>query len=208
MRAKYKLVRITKRGEERWLVWLWWKGKKEQRTWYDYGTPIASEFYANRLAERINGDIEEHEKNFDPRRWFTQSLFFGKYAQEWLKKHLKDYAPSVRNDVQRVVNMAIDSPLAKYDLREIRAGHIRDIYDSLPEHLKPKTKQNMMGQIRTIFSDAYEREEIPKVPPFPKISVPEPETRYTTPDWVERIILAIDKRQRPIYVLMWTCKGK
>jgi integrase len=202
MKAKY-YRRSDNSG--RWTVILYWKGKRYYRGYYDLREPLSSERLAHRIAEQINGDIEEKGKAFDPRRWFQPAgseMAFKNYAEKWLGRQ-KHYAPSVIRDVHRYIQMAIDH-FGLVDIREIRAAGVEDFAESLPAHLSSKTRKNILTVLRKLFSDAYRREDILRIPPFPVVSVPVPEVKWTTREWQDKIIDAIPERDRPIFVFCQT----
>lgn len=197
-------ARVYQRGPSRYLVYLSWQGKKYFRSYYDHRFKLITPELAHRLAESINQDIDAKGKGFDPRQWFACSGFiFQAYADQWLKDHQAGYAPSVRRDVVRMV-AAAQAYFDNLDIRAVRSGHLEDYLKQLPDHLSLKTKQNYLITLHKIFSDAYRREDILRIPGFPRLTVPEPETRWITADWQDRIIKAIPARDRPIFLFIRT----
>lgn len=203
-----------------WIVWLNWGGKSWKRSHYDDDIALIHQDMAIQIASAINADIKRRGKNFDPRRWFRTRGYeyqFSQYAQNWLAKQTH-YAPTVIRGVHRYVGYATEF-FGKIDIREIRKGDIEDFLTSLPEHLSPKTRRNVLGTIHKIFSDGYDREDIDRIPGWPKVSVPEPEIRWISREWQDKIIENIPKRHQPIFrflqtygcrpgearALMWDC---
>ena len=165
MKAKYYRHR-----HNRWVVVLWWNGKQHRRFHYDDRTPLETEALARRIAERINGDIEDKCKNFDPRQWFRSAgyeFYFETYAEKWLDRQ-SHLAPSYAKDVKRFVNKHWVPFFGKKDIRQIRAGDIQDFRHWLPNHLSEKTKKNIVDALHVLFVDAHNREDILRIPPFPK----------------------------------------
>jgi integrase len=197
MKAKYYRHR-----KNRWVVVLWWQGKQHRRFHYDdRRTPLEAEAMARRLAERINADIEEKGANFDPRQWFRTAgdeFQFEAYASKWLDRQ-KHLAPSYVKDVKRYVNEYWLPHFGKKDIRQIRAGDIQDLRHSLPDHLKDKSKKNIVDALHVLFVDAYNREDILRIPPFPTIRFQEPEIQWINEEWQDRVIKAIPENDRPIF---------
>lgn len=190
---------------DRWVVYLSWKGEKYKRYHYDGDIPLVHKQMAEQIASAINADIKSRGKNFDPRQWFrtpSYELEFKSYANKWLGNQ-KHYAPSVIRDVRRYIRFASDF-FNRKDIREIRKGDIEDFLNYLPERLSPKTKSNALGVIHKLFRDAFDREEILRVPGFPNIPVPEPEIKWVNREWQDKIIAAIDPRDRPIFIFLRT----
>ena len=95
----------------------------------------------------------------------------------------------------------------------------QDFLHSLPDRLAPKTKKNILTALHKVFSDAYKREDIQRIPPFPTVDVPEPELQWINQEWQHKALQAMDERHRPIFIfgmfyglrpgearaLMWDC---
>ena len=69
------------------------------------------------------------------------------------------------------------------DIRTIRSGHLEDFLHWLPKRLAPKTKKNILGALHKVFSDAYRRDDIKRIAPFPSVDVPEPELKWLSQKW-------------------------
>lgn len=192
-------ARYYRKGPTRYLVYLSWRGRKYWRSYYDHRFKLINEDLARRLTESINQDIDDKGKGFDPRQWFEcRGFAFRVYADQWLIDHQMGYAPSVRRDVGRMV-AAAQAYLGEMDIRSVRHGHLEDFLKQLPAHLSPKTKRNYLITLHKIFSDAHRREDINRIPGFPKLSVPEPETKWLSREWQDKVIDAIPGPDRPIF---------
>ena len=197
-------ARAYRHRENRWLVSLHWLGKRYKRFHYDDRTPLETEALANRIAERINGDIEDKGKNFDPRVWFRtpgNEFAFASYSENWLDRQ-KHLAPSYLKDVRRFVRMYWVPFFQQKDIREIRSGEIEDFIHWLPERLAAKSKHNILSALHKLFTDAVRREDILRKPEFLTIDVQEPEIKWLSKQWQDRIIQAILERDRPIFKFM------
>ena len=198
-------VRFYQRAPNRYLVYLSWKGKKYWRSHYDHRFKLINADLARRLTESINNDIDTKGKGFDPRQWFESKGFaFRAYADQWLKDYQAGYAPSVRRDVGRMVAGA-QTYFEGMDIRAIRSGNIEDFLKQLPAHLSPKTRKNYLITLHKIFSDALRREDILRIPAFPRIMVPEPETKWMSEVDQEKVFEKIPAPDRPIFeFLKWS----
>jgi integrase len=203
---KAKVYRRSGRND-RWRVVLWWKGKQYTRYHYDLaGIPLESEVLARVLAEKINRDILKRKEAFNPDLWFNGAkdyFSFEPYVERWFDRQTH-YAPSVVPDVKRYVLKYAASYFKDMDILEIPAAHIEDYYHSLPQKWSEKTKKNAMQKLHKVFSDALRREDIYRIPPFPVIYCPEPEFKRISLEWQAKIIRAIPKRDRPIFIFMRT----
>jgi integrase len=194
-----------------YVVYLHWGKAKngKRKTWKrhtfdDEGTPLVHEVLAKKLADRINADIVARGSHFDPRRWFNRSdkeMQFRSYAEAWLDKqtHL---APSYIGDVRRAIVKYCVPFLGTMHIATIRKRDIIDFLDWLPNRLAAKTKKNILGVLRKLLSDAWRREDIPRVPPFPRISVPESEIKWLSSEVQAKVIAAMPKQHRPIFRFM------
>jgi integrase len=200
MRAKV-YERKDRKGT-RFFVYLYWKGQRKKR--YDDidGTPLEGRYRAERLAHRINGDIEENGKNFDLNRWF------GKNANELI------FANYVKAYIDRKANTSWSMEFAKVkeshaknhwvpffqdkDIREIKLGHLEDFLAFLPAHLQIGTKKSIMDGLRGLFFDAHRREDIDCIPPWPKIKVPEKPVKYLEPEQQDLVIAEFAQENQPI----------
>lgn len=205
-------AKICKRsGRDTWFVYLDHKGQRYYRSHYDDKTPMLHERMALRIAEAINADLEEKRKYFDPRQWFRTGDFefqFSVYAEKWLTKNLGHYAYGTRWHTRKYAQWAIDY-FSETDLRTIRKAHIADYLETLPSRgkkrtLSAKTVKNALDLLHVIFNDAFSNELLMRVPGWPKVSVPEPEIKWITAEWQDRIIAEIPERDRPIFQFIRT----
>jgi integrase len=190
----------------RWTVHLYWKGKQYRRSHYDQLHPLYNQDMAAQIASAINAAIAKDPAGFDPRQWFTVSGYefqFKTYAEKWLVDRLDHYAPSVVRDVNRYVYLAINH-FDKTDIREIKGFHLEAFLKALPPKFSDKTKKNVCTVLHKLFADAGRSEMLPRLPAFPVIEVQEPEIKWITREWQEKIIEAMPERDRPIVLFMVT----
>jgi integrase len=199
-----------RKGRGRWIVRLHWKGKEYTRYHYDEQVNFVHIEMARQIASAINADISKKGKAFDPRQWFRTPGYefqFDQYSDRWLTCNQMRYAPNVRRDVNRYVGFATEF-FKKTDLREIRKIDFKDFLEWLPGQFKKnpseKTLKNVMTVLHKVFSDAHDDELLQRIPPFPKISPPDPETRWISKEWQRKIIDEIPEHDRPIFIFMCT----
>jgi integrase len=200
-------ARWYQKGPNRYQVYLHWQGKPYYRSHYDHRFKLDDEIKARRLADSINQDIDAKGPGFDPRQWFEVKGFnFRIWADQWLREHQLGYAPSVRRDVGRMV-ASFQVYFGEMDIRSIRAGSIEDYLKTL-SRLSIKTQKNYLIQLHKLFSDAYNREDIARIPGFPRLQVPEPETRWLTEEDQNRIFEKIPEHHRPIFwfLRLYACR--
>ena len=194
-----------------YVVYLYWgkengRRKKWTRHTFDHeGIPLVHEVLAKELVKRINKDISVKGASFDPRRWFNLSYkdyHFKLYAERWLDKREAQLAPSYFRDVKRAILKYCVPFFGEMNIRVIRAADIEDFLYWLPQRLSLKTKKNILGVLHKLLADAWRREDIDKVPPFPQISIPESEIKWLPSDVQLEVIAAIPEVHRPIFKLM------
>lgn len=201
--ARCKFYQRQDSGEPRYVVYLYYQGKKWTRTWCDDGTAIDSRGRADRITNLINGDLEKLGKGFNPRKWFgydRNELNFGPYADKWLRAATKEgrYARGSLVDVERYVDRAVKA-LGAMDMRTIKQAHIKDYLSSLSA-FAPATRKVHLDFLHTIFADAaVDYEDVITVPHFPSVEIPEKEVKWITEEWQEKIIRKIPEHDRPIF---------
>jgi integrase len=186
--------------KDRIVVYLNWKGKTYQRGWWDDLFPILHEDMANRLCGQINDDLSRKGRRFDPSVWFDKGASikgFHTYADEWIERqtHLSNNSfPKAARTVKLIKEFQDWSQLP---VDQIKAGHIEDFLKWLPAHLSTRSKKDFLGWLHKIFSDAYKREEVIRIPPFPRVNAPEKEIVWLSKEWQEKIINEIPEHERP-----------
>lgn len=194
-----------RKDRDKYIVQLYWQGKPYKRSHYDDYLGLINKAMADQIAGAINADIRIKGKDFDPRQWFRTSGFefrFDQYVQEWLPRQTH-YAPSVHKDVKRYAKCFTEF-FGQTDIRQIKKGNLVDFIEWLPSHLAPKTKANILGLLHKLFSDAFESEILHRIPGWPRIEVPEPEIKWITRKWQDKIIAKIPVHDRPIFIFIRT----
>ena len=192
-------AKVYRKSEDRWLVQMYHQGIQYRRFMWDEKTPLVHRKLAEILADSINTDIKRKGKYFDPRQWFSPRAYdlqFNRYAKKWLdtQSHLTSY-PDIKSYFERW----IIPHFGQEDIRELRKGHIKEFLSQLSEAYAPKTCQNILGLLHKMLADAYDDEILLRIPPFPRVQVPEVELRYLSQEQVYEIISNIPERDQPIF---------
>ena len=177
---------------QKYYVDLYWNGKIKL---YSDKTGQALDSYAraDRLLNYIRTEIDEG--TFDPKNYQKKevdALRFKNYVDNWLQRRELEYQ---RGHIPKSYMKEIKSYILRHylpffqqtNLRNIREGHIQDFKNQLPPHINHKTVANILGVLRTIFSNAFERRDILVMPKFPKVQFEEPVTRWIT--WEEQQVI-------------------
>ena len=206
MKAKVYQNKDKRLKSERWIVILYWNGKHHKRYHYDErGTPIETKAMAERIAHRINADIEAKGKSFDTRAWFRTAdneFYFENYVLKWYERKGKTVSNGYAIDLKGCIHNYFIPFFGKKDIRTLRYGDFEDFLYWLPDKLKVSTKNKLLIILKSLFNDACKREDIFKVPAFPKVNVPEPEFKWLDAEWQAKVINAIPERDRPIFQFM------
>lgn len=188
-------------------IQLYWKGVRYWRGHYDdQFNKMQHRDMADRIAHAINADIEKKKAAFDPRQWFKTPGYefqFDLYTDKWLAENQLRYAPAGRTQVGLYCR-TFTAYLQKTDLREIRKHDLKELLKTFPPTWGPKTSKNALGLLHKILTDAKDDELLEKLPGFPDIQVPEPEVKWITREWQDKIIGAIPERDRPIFIFIAT----
>jgi integrase len=146
---------------------------------------------------------------FDLREYLqaeVKGLQFENYAVAWIARrerevergHLsREYLRTTRVYVHRYMIPFF----GKRNLRDIQEGAIEDFRDQLPTHLRAKTVYNILGILQKMLTDAHRRRDINRLPAFPTISVPDPETKWIGRKDQERILAQIQDPVRRAFFL-------
>ncbi len=137
---------------------------------------------AARLLEHIRYEIDNH--TFDPKFWIKtdyEKFIFKNYVWNWFDRSSENLAPSTRSKRKGFIKNYHIPFFGKEDIRKIRSGLIEDYYLSLPRTMSNKQKKNIIDDLHKLFTDAWRREDIEKIPVFPEV-------KFNTPvfNWIDR----------------------
>ncbi len=189
------------RHGNRFFVQLYWNGKIEkfwsvliQGIWH----PIKSHENAEKLLRAIQEDIDRDKAAFDPRSFRPSfPLSIGEYHKTWLEQI--DVTTKTRRDYRTaIVKYAIPFFGADKDIRKFRKAELVSFQKSIGG--SEKWRHNVVGSLKSMLRWAYQNEEIKHLPPFPKMSTPEPpEIEYLTLDQQEQVLAHIPPQDAPIF---------
>ncbi len=177
------------------------------------GFPLDSWERASRLLNAIRYEVDQGK--FDPREYVSQghlSLMFANYAREWLQRReleyerghiVKSYLIEMRDYVRRYYLPFF----AKFNIRDIREGHIEDFRNWLPPHLSAKTIHNILGILHKLFKDAFRRKDILVLPEFPKVEKGDPVTRWISEEEQRLVLAQMDDPVRRAFYLFLMKQG-
>jgi integrase len=181
----------------RYLIDVWVPGTGQKKIYSDdQGYPYDSWERAVRKLTAVRYEIDQGK--FDPDKHIKRepkSLKFENYVERWLERREKecsrrDISKSYLTDIKSFTRRYFIPFFGEMNIRDIRAAHIDDFRNWLPEHLSTKTVRNIMGVLHKLFSEAYDkRKDILVLPKFPEIPQSEPVTRWITEE-EQRLVLA------------------
>jgi len=178
----------------RWFVSVYWGGKQHRIFRYN-GEPMFDPRTADKLLNKIRAEIDAN--TFQVKAYFPDSpLSIAEYTKRWL--HIINVKSNTHKDYRLSVNRYIVPYFKDKDIRHIRHNDLTEFYRWIPRG--EKGKYNVMSCLRTMLRYAWRNEDIPKVPPFPRLTMGErPEIQYYTLEQQERVLAAIPARHRPIF---------
>ncbi len=192
----------VRRNRENFYIDLHWKGERLRLFTDKAGYPFYSERQANRTLEAINAEIDLEERGqgrFDPRNYIKRelkALRWINYLEAWIERQRKrqkagEISREYLRMIQSLAKNHIRSMFNNQNIRDLTKGIIDDAFTALPQHLSLKTKYNIQGVIAKIFQDAFDREDIPRVPKMSKINLVEPETTFCEEEDQEKILAEV-----------------
>ena len=188
---------IQDRRDKKWHISIYW----EKKRYKIFKHPVTGEpFYNRKQAEkqlsRIRGEIDLGD--FRPRAWLPDKpLSTRQYCKAWLKD--LDVSKKTKIGYATAINKYIIQFFKDKDIRNIRYNDIKNFKKQLP--LSEKGIYNTVGVLKTMLREAYRNEDIPRVPPFPKLSLnDEDETiEYLEIKQQDRILEKIPEKHKPIF---------
>ena len=198
-----------KTAPTRYFIDFGWKGNRLRIFTDKEGHPLSSWEGTYRLLTVMRAKVDE--KNFDLRKYVkveVKGLIFSNYAAAWLARREKEVerghlSRGYFRSVKIYVNRFLDPFFGKYNIRDIHEGLIEDFRDQLPVSLKLKTVYNLMGILRKLLADAHRRRDINRLPDFPTVDFPDPETKWIGKKDQEAILAEVkDPVCRTLFLLM------
>ena len=91
------------------------------------------------------------------------------------------------------------------NIRELRTGQMEDFDLHLKKKgLAPKTRSDVLTELRFILKRALRRQDIARVPEFPMVRVPEKEIAWYNQEQQQRILEQLPEEHRSIFSFMFT----
>jgi len=190
----------------RYYIDLYWQGKKVRIYSDKSGQTLSSYEQAKRLASKIEYEIEH--KTFDPSKYVKsdfQSFLFENYIQRWLDFSESRLKPSSFKSRKVLAFKYLIPYFKSKDIRELRTADIQDFYSFLKKkNLSLKTIYNILAELKALLNFAKKREDIEKVPVFPKVKVEEKPIVWLTKEQQMNLLKAIPEKHRPIFIFLFT----
>lgn len=172
------------------------------------GRRLTDYIHAERVLGEINNQIERG--GFFPELWASakaNKLLWDNYLAEYLAAEERRLLP------ERAATLAKKRALARHlvwfngrNIREVRAGDLED-FAALPclsLALSPKTRKDLVEELRHIFRRAASRDDIERLLQFPVVEVPESEIAWLKADTQETLLAQLPAVHRPIFAFMMT----
>jgi integrase len=183
----------------KYFVDLYYAGRQIKIYSYKSGRILDSYQIALETLEHIRYEIRNHQ--FDPTKYvkidIARFLF-----QNLIKKWLDAKTDLISIFKYQQVNKNFFVFFNNTDVRDIRASHVYEFYQQLPDRLSEKTKKNIMDALKAFMNWAYRLEYVEKIPIFPTIKID-----LKVPNWIherdqEKILLALPEKDRLIYLFL------
>ena len=189
----FSMAGKIRRNRENFYIDLHYEGQRIKLYSDKDGSPIYSERQAARLLERIRSEIDSGE--FNPKNYIKRelkALQLDTYALAWLERQKErldlgeishGYYQFLALTVRRHI---VSHPMGDRDIRNFTKGFFDDYLRKIPG--APKTKKNFLAVLKSIFIDAVDREDLLKIPKFPKIEVKQKRIKWLTPEAQDEIL--------------------
>ena len=219
LRGKWKIIRGRHRdnlcciqcGEaaRRPEIVLSWQGKTLRISHNQTGERFSSYDDAFLALGTIREQVEKQA--FYPEHWSSAAqnkMLWENYLAEYLRNEALRLLPG--QEATYAKKRSLSKHLAWFNgnsIKTINTGQIKR-FASLPclrLALAPKTRADLLGELRHIFREAKENGEIASVPLVPPVSLPEPGVPdWLTPEQQMKIIDKIPERHRSIFLFWFT----
>ena len=183
-----------------------WQGRR----YYLSRDKRGDRFESHAHAERFQGHISEliASGEFDINDWLDERPWaFKHFSGKWLRHYedllrMGEISPSTMREKRRLMRDYFLPFFGEMDIRRVRAGTIEDFVAQLPDHLSPKSRKNLVIDLRAFFGWLFQREEIQRIPPFPKIRWDRPPIEYMPEeDWI-KVLECIPEADRPLFITL------
>jgi integrase len=213
-------VQPAEYNPNRFYIQIWWQGGL-CKLWFDCDS--FQPFYSRKRAKKYLSIVQQQIDNgwFNPAHWKPDSpILIKNRAIQWIEDK-QGISDKTRQGYKIDIKKYIIPSLGNRDFRKLRAGEIQDLYINLIESKGGDIPYKALSTLKTMLNDLYRREEIMRVPPFPRLSRPSEQrvVNYLTLVQQEAILKKIPERHRPIFefgmeyglrtqevrAIMWDC---
>jgi integrase len=178
-------------------IQLYWQDKPIKISRDREGNTIHSFHHARIVLDGIRAEI----KTFDPATYHKQSgTSFRAFWQKFVSKYEKK--PGTHAKVESVGRLHILPTFGDYQMRDIRAYHIDEWWDTIKKkELSPKYMNDIHQWLKRFFTMAASIDIVEKIPKFPAPeSIPEPEVdEWLTEEEQLTVLQNLPEYDRPIF---------
>lgn len=208
------ICRTCKTVPNRYMVDLFWKGKRIRIFSDRSGQAIDSYDRALRVVFKINQDMED--RVFDPSHYIKaeqEKYWVSTLIEQFIKYKEKGLAPSYKKDFKRMLNIA-SIYFKTTDVREIRKIDIirfkeyveikkKNINSKTEKNISPKTVKNIIDVFKSfLYYCKKDLEIIYNVPSFPEIAVGTPSYKWLTQEDQIKLYNLIPGKHKPIFAFL------
>lgn len=193
---------------KKFFIDLSWNGERIKIYTDKSGMVLDSFQRALNLQAKIQYEVENHI--FDPSKYSKEDqkkFVFDNCIEKWFSEKedgvKKGILASSYVDKLKIYKENFILPFFRgKDVRDIRTVDIKEFHKQLPEILSPKYVKNILNALENFFNSLIEDEIIEKKPTFPKVSIPEPPTKWCSRETQDKILEAIPEKHRPIFFFL------
>ena len=187
----------VRQNRKNWYIDLHFKGERIKLYSDKEGYPLDSEKRADRLLAHIRYELDHGL--FDPKNYVKRELKglrWDNYLDAWILRQVaRREAGEISREYLRMIQSLARNHIVEMfgsrSIRDLTKGIIDDAFTALPKHLSAKTKYNIQGIVSKALKDAFEREDIAKLPKMTRIVVADPRTSFIEPDEQEKILAEV-----------------
>ena len=187
----------VRQNRQNFYVDLCFKGERVRLFSDKEGYPLDSQKRADRLLAHIRYELDHGL--FDPKNYVKRELKglrWDNYLDAWIERQQarQDAGEISREYLRMIRSLArnhIREMFGNRSIRDLTKGIIDDAFVGLPKHLSTKTKYNIQGVVSKVLKDAFDREDIAKVPKMTRVEVADPRTTYLEEEAQERVLTEV-----------------
>jgi integrase len=186
-----------RQSRKNWCIDLYHNGERIRLYSDKEGYPLDSRNRAERLLGHIRYEIDHGL--FEPKNYIKRelkALSWPNYLNAWIERQeaRREAGEISREYVRMIHSLARNHIRAMFGSRSIldlNKGIIDDAFLGLPSHLSTKTKYNIRGIISKVLRDAFDRQDIARIPKISRITVADPRTTYIETDLQDKVLAEV-----------------